>query len=125
MPCEDCGPVSGCAWCDDGAKSVDPRYRCTCTTPCWNPDCDEARRVRTEIAMLEEMAAMEPQTEDPMIAALLRERAGYVTRGLNDRVAQVDEQLAQRGHTPDAATEGATSRETPPKNRRQRRTEQA
>jgi hypothetical protein len=42
----------------------------------------------------------EPQTEDTMIAALLREREGLVQRGLKDRVAQVDEQLKLRGYTP-------------------------
>ncbi|MET7643043.1 hypothetical protein ABZS83_05240 [Streptomyces sp. NPDC005426] len=67
-----------------------------------------------------------PQTQDPMVAALLRERAGYVTRGMSDRVAQVDEQLALRGHTvPDETPDEAVSRETAPKARRQRRTEQA
>lgn len=40
-----------------------------------------------------------PQTEDPMIAALLREREGYVGReGKEDRVAAVDEQLKLRGY---------------------------
>ena len=39
-----------------------------------------------------------PQTEDTMIAALLRERDGLVQRGLKDRVAQVDEQLKHRGY---------------------------
>jgi hypothetical protein len=35
---------------------------------------------------------------DPsMVAALRRERAGYEARGLTDRVAQVDEQLAYYG----------------------------
>ncbi|WP_219512750.1 hypothetical protein [Nonomuraea ceibae] len=61
-------------------------------------------------------------TEDPMIAALLRERAGYVQRGMTDRVAQVDEQLKLRGHTPPAAddSEGAppADRSTPPRGRR-------
>lgn len=42
----------------------------------------------------------EPMTEDPMIAALLRERVGLVQRGLKDRVAQVDEQLKLRGYKP-------------------------
>jgi len=36
---------------------------------------------------------------DPYIDALLEERRGYVVRGLDDRVAQVDEQLALRGYT--------------------------
>lgn len=66
-------------------------------------------------------------TEDPMIAALLREREGLVQRGRDERVAQVDEQLALRGYTPSAeepseSTE-ETSRSTPPKSRRTRRTE--
>jgi len=39
---------------------------------------------------------------DPnMTAALLRERAGYAARGMTDRVAQVDEQLAHYGADPD------------------------
>lgn len=65
-------------------------------------------------------------TDDPMVAALLRERAGYLNRGMNDRVAQVDEQLALRGHTvPDEADGETVSRESAPKARRQRRPEQA
>ncbi|MFJ8081969.1 hypothetical protein ACIQ6Y_15295 [Streptomyces sp. NPDC096205] len=52
----------------------------------------------------------EPQTEDTMIAALLREREGLVQRGLKDRVAQVDEQLKLRGHK---------QRAEPPKGRQQ------
>lgn len=35
---------------------------------------------------------------DGMIAALLRERDGYLRAGKADRVAAVDEQLALRGH---------------------------
>jgi len=42
----------------------------------------------------------DPQTDDTMIAALLREREGLVQRGLKDRVAQVDEQLRLRGYKP-------------------------
>lgn len=69
----------------------------------------------------------EPQTEDPMVAALLREREGYVQRGMDDRVAQVDEQLKLRGHKPpaDEKTSAPASRSTPPKGRRARGTEQA
>ncbi|MFF0136762.1 hypothetical protein ACFYRN_09975 [Streptomyces sp. NPDC005227] len=69
----------------------------------------------------------EPQTEDPMVAALLRERAGYVGRGMQDRVAQVDEQLQLRGVEPPAAdkTDAPASRSAPPKGRRARGTEQA
>ncbi|MFM9652762.1 hypothetical protein [Streptomyces galilaeus] len=68
-----------------------------------------------------------PQTEDPMVAALLRERAGYVARGMDDRVAQVDEQLRLRGAEPpaDDKTPPPASRSTPPKGRRARGPEQA
>ncbi|MFE2300836.1 hypothetical protein ACFXAW_21935 [Streptomyces sp. NPDC059445] len=68
-----------------------------------------------------------PQTDDPMVAALLREREGYVGRGMDDRVAQVDEQLRLRGVTPpaDGGTSTAPSRSTPPKGRRGRATEKA
>jgi hypothetical protein len=54
--------------------------------------------------------------EDPMVAALLRERAGYVTRGLDDRVAQVDEQLKLHGHTADGKSQDDPQSE-PPKGR--------
>jgi hypothetical protein len=77
--------------------------------------------------------AEESQTEDTMIAALLREREGYVSRGLDDRVAQVDEQLAYRGYTAPksdddkptapAAAKAPASRSTPPKARRARGSE--
>lgn len=36
-----------------------------------------------------------------MIAALLRERDGYVRQGLEDRVRQVDEQLEHHGYKPE------------------------
>lgn len=66
-------------------------------------------------------------TEDTMTAALLREREGLVQRGLTERVAQVDEQLAHRGYKPPADEKPApakeSSRSTPPKARRQRDTE--
>jgi hypothetical protein len=38
------------------------------------------------------------KTEDPMVAALLEERRGYVQRGDKDRVARVDEQLKLHGY---------------------------
>ncbi|MFM9604255.1 hypothetical protein [Streptomyces turgidiscabies] len=75
-----------------------------------------------------------PQTEDPMVAALLRERAGYVGRkGKEDRVAAVDEQLELRGYTPDGERiadgqddgEQAEARTTPPKGRQSRATDKA
>ena len=59
---------------------------------------------------------METPTNDPVIAALLREREGYVTRGMDDRVAAVDEQLKLRGHK---ATE-KPQRSDPPAARRGR-----
>lgn len=67
-----------------------------------------------------------PKTEDGMVAALLREREGYVTRGMDDRVAQVDKQLRARGYTPDSETtdgNATESRAQAPKGRRARRTE--
>ena len=70
----------------------------------------------------------EPLTEDPMVAALLREREGYVTRGMDDRVAQVDEQLRLRGYEPPAAKKSAAlqqSRSTTPKGRRTQGSEKA
>jgi hypothetical protein len=68
-----------------------------------------------------------PQTEDPMVAALLREREGYVGRGMDDRVAQVDEQLRLRGVEPPAVQQGGApaSRSTTPKGRRARATDKA
>lgn len=61
-----------------------------------------------------------PKTNDPLVAALLRERAGYVTRGMDERVAQVDEQLKARGYQAAADDEGAeeTGAGEQPKERR-------
>ncbi|MDX3047561.1 hypothetical protein PV378_13765 [Streptomyces scabiei] len=43
-----------------------------------------------------------PKAEDPMVAALLRERSGYVGHeGKEDRVKAVDEQLRLRGYSPE------------------------
>lgn len=39
-------------------------------------------------------------SDSDMIRALLLERAGLARRGLSDRVAQVDVQLAARGYEP-------------------------
>lgn len=60
-----------------------------------------------------------PKTEDSMIAALLRERDGYQRRGLDDRVALVNEQLVLRGYQVQAAEpEADPEPETaPPKGR--------
>jgi Lsr2 len=54
---------------------------------------------------------MSESSTDPMIAALLRERAGYETRGLPERVEQVNVALAERGYQPDVPQ----GRSTPPK----------
>lgn len=56
--------------------------------------------------------------DDRMIAALLRERAGYESLGKSDRVALVDEQLKQYGHKSDDAEDGkAAARKHPPQGR--------
>lgn len=66
-------------------------------------------------------------TDDLMIAALLRERAGYEQAGRADRVAAVDKQLALRGYEhpeaggpaePSPAAPTDKQRTTPPKARR-------
>lgn len=56
----------------------------------------------------------ESKSTDPMIAALLREREGYLRMGKTERVAAVDEQLALRGYT-EAETDQPQGRSTPPK----------
>lgn len=53
----------------------------------------------------------EPVTEAEMVAALLREREGYVVRGLPERVAAVDAELRRRGVEP-PADERPPKRET-------------
>jgi hypothetical protein len=55
----------------------------------------------------------DPQTDDTMIAALLREREGLVQRGLKDRVAQVDEQLRLRGYEDQRGIQQQKAPETP------------
>ena len=57
---------------------------------------------------------------DKNVAALLRERASLVSRGLTDRVQQVDKQLASLGHS-DAEPERAEA----PRGRRSKSTETA
>lgn len=49
-------------------------------------------------------AAASRKPDDGMIAALLQERRGYVQRGREDRIAQVDVQLELHGYVaPDGA----------------------
>lgn len=59
--------------------------------------------------------------DENMIAALKRERAGYVARGLDGRVAEVDEQLLHYGYEPAAATDdkGAPKGRTTPEGAKQ------
>lgn len=53
--------------------------------------------------------------DERMIAALLREREGYERRGLDDRVRQVDEQLAHHGYKPEPGEDaGPQGRTAPP-----------
>lgn len=54
------------------------------------------------------------ETTDPMVAALLRERDGYLRAGKKDRAALVDEQLALRGHHVDDESD---PRKEPPRKR--------
>ncbi|MDT0306867.1 hypothetical protein RM780_07805 [Streptomyces sp. DSM 44917] len=60
-------------------------------------------------------------SDERMVAALLRERAGYLRRGDEDRVAQVDAQLRHYGHNPGPepgpdpdAPGGPAGRQAPP-----------
>jgi hypothetical protein len=47
----------------------------------------------------------DPQTTDPMIAALLRERAGYLQSHRPERAAQVTAELKRRGYEDPAEVE--------------------
>lgn len=52
----------------------------------------------------------ETESQDPMVAALLREREGYARDGRADRVGEVDEALKARGYSArDAAPKGRRS----------------
>lgn len=53
-----------------------------------------------------------------MLEALQIERAGYVTRGLSDRVAQVDAAIRALGGTPAPAPEIETASTEPTENAR-------
>ncbi|MFE9764619.1 hypothetical protein ACFYPC_08830 [Streptomyces sp. NPDC005808] len=54
-------------------------------------------------------------SNDNMVAALLRERAVYESRGKTDRVQQVDEQLEHYGYTPEPdETDGPQGRTATP-----------
>jgi hypothetical protein len=58
-------------------------------------------------------------TDDPMVAALLRERQALIQSGLTDRVADVDEQLKAHGYE-GSAPAAKPSRSTAPKGRQQK-----
>lgn len=57
-------------------------------------------------------------TPDQQIAALKRERAGYVNRGLDERVTQVDEEIA-RLQAEDAASDEAPEGRSGPESQQQ------
>jgi hypothetical protein len=59
------------------------------------------------------------KTEDPMVAALLEERRGYVQRGDKKRIADVDEQLKLHGY------EDPEAKKQPPKERAGRESQQS
>jgi hypothetical protein len=59
------------------------------------------------------------KTEDPMVAALLREREGYVAFGKKDRVKAVDEELKRRGW------EDPEAKKQPPRERAGRESQQS
>lgn len=76
-------------------------------TPVETPPVDSADTAPVESdherAARKRAAAFEGKPEARLqadIDALLAERRGYVVRGMHDRVAQVDEQIALRGGTP-------------------------
>lgn len=52
------------------------------------------------------------------VASLLREREGYVVRGLKDRVAQVDAQLARLGYAVEETAAAAPVENTSRRGRR-------
>lgn len=58
-----------------------------------------------------------------LIATLKQERAGYVARGLHERVAAIDEVLASMGERELAAIEPVTERATATKGKRRKKTE--
>ncbi len=65
-------------------------------------------------------------SEDPIVAALLRERAAMQTHGKKDRVAAVDAELKARGYTGKAAASAEPLEpEDPPKGRSSRKAETA
>lgn len=66
------------------------------SAPVETVETDDQRRAAEKRAAAHASGA----ERDSYVDALLEERRGYVTRGLDDRVAQVDEQLALRGYQP-------------------------
>lgn len=70
---------------------------------------------------------MDPHYKEKMVAALRREREGYVARDLTDRVQKVDKQLAAFGASADGDSAGSDEEptEVQPRGRRQARQETA
>jgi hypothetical protein len=64
------------------------------------PDMVPVRAVRTGGLDFMEV----PTQHEALVASLLRERAGYVQRGLPDRAAAVDAELRRIGYQPDDDT---------------------
>lgn len=69
-------------------------------------------------------------SDDPMVAALLRERDAYARTGRTDRIPEVDRQLSLRGYTPADEDEPGKAggedetRSEPPKGRATRQSRQ-
>lgn len=57
---------------------------------------------------------MTSEQKRDLIAALIRERAGYEQYGLTDRVAEVDAELARWGHGAKAPAKRATTMKARP-----------
>lgn len=87
---------------DDVTTNTDPDPAPPAPTP---PPADppaakpKARGKAAADAVPDAVEERDAATDDPMIAALLREREGYVQRDMVERIEAVDEQLRLRGYT--------------------------
>lgn len=66
-----------------------------------------------------------PKSDDPQVAALLRERQGYVQRELPERVAQVDAELDRLGYVDEKSARRAAKKTAAPPDRSTRGGRQA
>lgn len=78
------------------------------------PDKQETTNVRTGETVVTEL----PTAEEAYVAALLREREGYVVHGLDDRVQGVDAELERVGASRPQAHTGTERAVTKPSERR-------